>query len=101
MKKYLSCWFLCLVLLCMSLSPVHSFENHVWYVAPNGSDTADGTEEAPFRTLKKAVSMMQYGDTLYLREGRYEEILKPVSNTVICAFPGETPVVTACEELTG
>ncbi len=39
------------------------------YVAPNGQDTAAGTEDAPFGTLAQALSIVQPGQTIYLRGG--------------------------------
>ncbi len=99
MKKIVLFFLICFLFL-SQINYVQGFESKTWCVSPNGSDDAKGTIEAPFQTLEKAVSMMSYGDTLYLREGRYEEILTPKSNTTILAYPGEQPIITACEELT-
>ncbi|MCF0222686.1 MAG: DUF1565 domain-containing protein, partial [Fibrobacter sp.] len=50
-----------------------------FYVAPNGSDAAKGTKDAPFKTLtqaQKAVRAvnkdMQEDVIVYLREGTYQ-----------------------------
>lgn len=99
MKKSISLLFLCLFCLCFS-QPVQGFQTKEWYVSPTGNDNGDGTITSPFRTLEHAVSHMNYGDTLYLREGTYHEVLVPKSNTHIKAYPGETPIVTACDPLT-
>jgi hypothetical protein len=47
---------------------------HTVFVAPNGSDDAPGTSEAPLATLKKAAERMagKGGGTIFLRGGRYE-----------------------------
>jgi parallel beta-helix repeat protein len=42
-----------------------------YYVSPDGSDTAAGTEGAPFRTIQKAASLVDAGDTVVVRAGTY------------------------------
>ncbi len=44
---------------------------HCYYVAPDGDDTAEGTVEAPFKTFLKALKLVQAGDYIYARGGRY------------------------------
>jgi len=44
---------------------------NVYYVAPNGSDGAAGTQAAPWATIAHAQSVAQPGDTVYLRGGTY------------------------------
>lgn len=43
------------------------------YVSPTGSDSNPGTSSAPFKTLDKAVSVIQAGDTLVMQPGIYYE----------------------------
>ncbi|BEL04415.1 right-handed parallel beta-helix repeat-containing protein [Actinoplanes sichuanensis] len=43
----------------------------VYYVAPNGSDSAAGTASAPWKSIAKAQSVAAAGDTVYLRGGTY------------------------------
>ena len=43
-----------------------------YYVSPAGSDDNAGTIDAPFATLKKAISKATAGTTIYLREGTYQ-----------------------------
>ncbi|MFI6781632.1 cellulose-binding protein [Micromonospora sp. NPDC050276] len=72
------------------------------YVAPNGSDSASGTESNP-TTLTSAITRISAGGTIYLRGGTYR-----YSQTVtvgqgnngtssarkkLFAYPGETPVL--------
>jgi parallel beta-helix repeat protein len=38
-----------------------------WYVALTGSDSNNGTELYPFRTIEKAVSVVQAGQTIYIK----------------------------------
>ncbi|MBN1673952.1 MAG: right-handed parallel beta-helix repeat-containing protein [Kiritimatiellae bacterium] len=42
-----------------------------YYAATDGADTNPGTQEAPFRTLQKAVDSVRAGDTVIVRGGRY------------------------------
>ena len=44
---------------------------HIYYVAVNGSDDNTGTKEQPLATIQKAQSLVQPGDTVYLRGGTY------------------------------
>ncbi|CAM5272328.1 right-handed parallel beta-helix repeat-containing protein [Streptomyces canus] len=43
----------------------------VYYVAPNGNDSAAGTQAAPWATIAHAQAVVQPGDTVYLRGGTY------------------------------
>lgn len=43
----------------------------VYYVSPSGSDTAAGTESAPWKSIAHAQSVVGAGDTVYLRGGTY------------------------------
>jgi hypothetical protein len=43
----------------------------VYYVAPNGSDSAAGTQTAPWASIARAQTAAQPGDTVYLRGGTY------------------------------
>lgn len=59
----------CLLLsLCVSI-PLSAKD---YYVATNGTDTNAGTIEAPFATLNQALSVVQPGDYVYIRGGKYE-----------------------------
>jgi hypothetical protein len=42
-----------------------------YYVSPDGSDKAAGTEGAPFRTIQRAASLVSAGDTVIVRAGTY------------------------------
>lgn len=62
------------LLLGIYLSPAPHFTlaaPTTYYVAPDGSDTSPGTIDAPFKTLNKAVSVVQPGDTVLFRGGTY------------------------------
>jgi parallel beta-helix repeat protein len=72
-----------------------------YYVAINGHDSNRGTEAQPFRTLRKGVSVLTPGATLYVKGGTYSEDMidtipggrswsQPVT---IAAYPGHEVVV--------
>lgn len=48
-----------------------------YFVSPAGNDAAAGTRTAPFATVGKAASLMEPGDTCWLRAGTYRETVVP------------------------
>lgn len=50
----------------------------VFFVSPGGDDANPGTKAKPWRTLAKACSAAQPGQTIYLRAGEYSDSLVPV-----------------------
>ena len=72
-----------------------------FYVAPNGSDAAAGTQSAPWRTLKASLPRLRAGQTLYVRGGTYAETVTgisiqpgtPTARIRVAAYPGERPVL--------
>lgn len=44
---------------------------NVYWVAPNGSNTAAGTQNAPWQDLRAAIERLAPGDTLYVKPGTY------------------------------
>jgi parallel beta-helix repeat protein len=75
-----------------------------YYVATNGNDSNSGTLDAPWRSLRQAVSRLSPGDTLYIRGGVYSsshdnvdsQAMSVPSGTswstpiTISGYPGET-----------
>ena len=51
-----------------------------YFVSKNGSDKNSGTKAFPFKTLKKAASIVVAGDTCFIYGGVYREILKVKHN---------------------
>ncbi|MFD6142435.1 right-handed parallel beta-helix repeat-containing protein [Promicromonospora sp. NPDC060271] len=49
----------------------------LYHVATTGSDTADGSEESPLRTISRAAGLAQPGDTVRVHAGEYREWVKP------------------------
>ncbi len=51
-----------------------------FYVAPNGNDNNAGTFSQPFKTIQKAATIMQAGDTCFIKAGIYRECVTPLNN---------------------
>jgi MYXO-CTERM domain-containing protein len=84
-RKCLSCIGSALLSFCPHLSLAAT----TYYVATTGSDSAAGTEEAPFASVNKANSVVGAGDTVYIHGGTY----KITSGTNTCT--SETDTVNA------
>lgn len=72
----------------------------MFYVSPSGSDTAAGSQGAPWRTLNYAFSQLDPGETLEVRGGTYATgslyarqgtASAPIT---VEAYPGEQPILT-------
>jgi hypothetical protein len=48
------------------------------YVAPDGDDNNAGTLQQPYQTIEKALTVIQLGDTIYLRGGIYTGLVFPI-----------------------
>src|SRR5215207_3249806 len=49
----------------------------VLHVAMAGFDTADGSQDSPFRTISRAAAIAQPGDTVLVHGGEYREWVAP------------------------
>ena len=78
---------LCALLICTPLVAKD------FYVAPNGSDTGSGTQEAPFATLQRAQQQVTPGDTVFMRGGTYH-----LSEALIAGREGIYACVTLLEK---
>ncbi|MBN1609189.1 MAG: right-handed parallel beta-helix repeat-containing protein [Polyangiaceae bacterium] len=86
------------------LAPAPLWAAATYYVAPNGKDSAPGTESEPFATVGKAQSAAAAGDTVLIRGGRYAFSgsgtvgvafsKSGTANALInyFAYPGEIPI---------
>jgi hypothetical protein len=79
----------------------------VYFVSNTGSNSNPGSLEQPFLTVQKAATLMQPGDTCYIRGGVYREWVKPArggtsedKRIVYMAYPGETPVIKGSDRIT-
>lgn len=78
------------------------------FVSPDGSDGNPGTKERPFRTLKKALSVVEASGIITLSEGVYREgdlLLRrggtPGHPLVIQGAEGQSALVKGSEEVAG
>ena len=75
--------------------------DHVIFVGPAGKDTAAGTEADPFATVNHALAKAVAGDTVFVRDGVYSELVTfPGSGAAgapitLRAYCGEHPVLDA------
>ncbi len=59
-------------LLAVLLTAALQAQAAVYYVATDGSDSADGSQASPFATIGQGISALASGDTLIVRDGIYE-----------------------------
>ncbi len=83
-------------------------QSATYYVAKSGSDSNSGiATNLAFLTIQKAATVMNAGDTCYIFSGTYRETVTPAhsgalnSPITFAAYPGETPVVSGADVLTG
>ena len=90
-KKLINDFHLIILSLIVSFSlALNCFSNN-YFVAVNGSNLNNGSLSAPFKSIKQGIDSLNFGDTLYIREGIYflNEQLKLKSNTHILAYKNE------------
>ena len=101
-------WYFLLCFVCTFFVPTGLYAS-VYYVTTNGADSNVGSEISPFRTIKKGVTVLSPGDTLYVKEGTYSETIlswkTPIPNgtswekpITVAAFPGHTVNITPPSE---
>ncbi len=70
-----------------------------YYVATWGDDANPGTFDSPWRSIQKAANTLQPGDTVFVRDGVYnEKLVINVSGSdggyiIFSAYPGESPII--------
>lgn len=57
----------------LPLAPLRAEAVRSFYIAPNGSDSAAGTSNAPWRTFNRAMRDLKPGDEVVVRPGTYTE----------------------------
>jgi hypothetical protein len=71
----------------------------VFYVSITGSDSSDGSFNAPWGTVQHALDMLQPGQTVFVRAGTCNEFIEfqrsgnPGAPIVLSGYPGETAVL--------
>jgi parallel beta-helix repeat protein len=82
-----------------------------YYVAaqdPAAADANPGTEARPFLTISAAMSRVQPGDTVWVKDGVYREQVTwpgpdwkdPEVRCTLAAFPGQRPIISGSDVLT-
>src|SRR4051794_7793589 len=78
------------------------------HVATTGSDSADGTQAGPFRTISRASESARPGDAVIVHAGEYREWVKPSQSGLsdrrritYAAAAGEHVVIKGSERVTG
>ncbi len=72
---------------------------NIYYVAKNGNDSNPGTEAKPWLTIQKAANTLVAGDTVYIKEGIYNEQVFPMNsgnaNSYITytSYPGDSATI--------
>ncbi|RKP49870.1 DUF1565 domain-containing protein [Cohnella endophytica] len=77
-----------------------------YYVSLNGSDSNDGASvQSPFRTIGQAASLVEPGDTVYIRGGTYRETITPANGGTadrpikFRAYEGEDVLISGLDVL--
>ena len=80
----------------------------MFHVAMTGSDSSDGSQSRPFRTINQAADLAQAGDTVVVHEGEYREWVRPrrgglsdQRRITYEAAAGEHVVIKGSEPVTG
>jgi len=77
-----------------------------FYIATTGSDQAEGTLGAPFRTIQRCAAWAQPGDSCMIRAGTYRETVTPARSGTSAAhisfeaYQGECVTVNGADVLT-
>jgi hypothetical protein len=81
-----------------------------YFVATDGNDSASGTSGAPFRTIRKGISVAMPGDTVRIRSGTYTGWSNQINPTrsgradawiTFRADDGALPIVEPTSDITG
>ncbi|MHC4369131.1 MAG: right-handed parallel beta-helix repeat-containing protein, partial [Planctomycetota bacterium] len=72
---------------------------NAYYVATDGRDGNPGTEQLPWRTVQRAADTLTAGETVYIKEGTYNERIwvrnsgTPGNFIAFAAYPGHTVTI--------
>lgn len=79
-----------------------------YHVFPSGNDAADGSMEAPLRTINRAAQLALPGDTVTVHRGTYREWVNPLNGgesdakrILYRSAPGEKVEIKGSEVVTG
>ncbi len=88
-------WIMLVAMLLISCNTKSVAQHIKYYVSLDGNDSNSGNSNAPFRTIKKGVSVLSSGDTLLVRSGNYGNEL---SIDITKSGTKENPIVITAEE---
>lgn len=94
---------LCLLAVLVCFPPLS--QAATYYVSTSGSDSAAGSEAAPWRTIQHAADSIKPGDTVLIGPGTYRESIiitrsgTPEAPITISALPGARVVITGADLL--
>ena len=77
--------------------------SNTYYVAPWGNDRNPGTIDQPWRTIQHAAETLLPGDTVYIKEGIYNERVIPQNSgspgnyITYTAYPGDTVIIDGAD----
>ena len=80
-------------------APTSAIAYNTYYVAKNGNDNNPGTEQSPWLTITKAANTLAAGDTVYVKEGIYNEKIlinnsgSPGKVITFAAYPGDNVTI--------
>lgn len=87
------------LMILMLLAMAGSISAKDYYIAPNGSDNAAGTLEAPLATLNKIQDRLRPGDKVYFRGGVYKvkpaQVMRTINNYSVVFFLGRNGTADA------
>jgi parallel beta-helix repeat protein len=80
-------------------------ENAIWVDIAAEGETQTGTKDHPFKTIGSALTKVEPGRTMVIKQGVYREKIKPPSGTpgkpvTLMSAPGERAVITGARAVT-
>ena len=76
--------------------------SRTWVVATTGSDSNAGTVSSPFRSIQRAATIANTGDTVLIRGGTYHETVHPSHNGVTFQnYGSESVTVSGADPVRG
>ncbi len=91
--------FLSAITFLMFFSLVKISQAATYYVETTGSDSNLGTEAQPWKTIQKAAQTAQAGDTVFIKQGTYNELVTPSNSgtagnyITFKSYPGQNAVL--------
>jgi hypothetical protein len=84
-----------------TLTVTASTTSNIRFVAPNGSDSNDGSIAAPYLTIQHCATTVASGWTCAIRAGTYRETVTPNSGVTVTAYNFEPVTIDGSDPVTG